>query len=66
MPKMDMAAVWVTLSEAEATDLLRSLLEWADEMDEAGASPAGWHTHLTDGDGRELTIAIGEGEPHQH
>ena len=66
MPKMDTRTVWVTLSEAEATELLRALLEWADELDEAGASPAGWHTHLADRDGRELTLAIGEAEPHQH
>lgn len=61
-----METVWVTLSESEATDLLRALLEWADAVDEDGASPDGWHTHITDDGGRELTIAIGEAPPHTH
>lgn len=66
MPKMDrgptdgppgepLSTVWVTLSQSEANDLLASLQAWSEEPDETAA---GWHTHVTDPDGNELTIAI--------
>jgi hypothetical protein len=50
---------WVTLSEEEAVQLLASLNEWNLERDE-GVDVAGWHTHITDADGNELTIAVGD------
>ena len=45
----------------EAQQLLDALNVWAEELD-AGEPDPGWHTHLTDADGNELTIAIGPGE----
>jgi hypothetical protein len=68
MPKMDagptdgppstpLSTVWVTLTATEAADLLDSLRVWADECDQGMIDP-GWHAHITDADGNELTVAI--------
>lgn len=65
MPKMDrgptdgppgesLSTVWITLSESEARELLASLQVWSEEDNLA----PGWHTHVTDSDGNELTIEI--------
>jgi hypothetical protein len=45
----------VTLTEGEAQELLAALREWSDEHRHGGD---GWHTHVIDSDGNELTIAI--------
>jgi len=66
MPKMDsgptdgppgtpLSTVWVTLTAEEAEGLLAALREWAAEPEGEGD---GWHTHITDSDGNELTIAV--------
>jgi hypothetical protein len=71
MPKMDSAhsdgspgdplsTVWVTLTADEAVDLLDSLRVWADERAEGIAD--GWHTHITDSDGNELTVAVDQSD----
>jgi hypothetical protein len=65
MPKMDsgptdgpvgdsLRTVWVTLTEDEARALLAALQVWSEES----AATDGWHTHVTDSDGNELTVAI--------
>ena len=46
---------WVSLTADEAQELLDPLREWESEK----ADPAaGWHTHIRDGDGNELTIEL--------
>lgn len=48
---------WVTLTHAEATELLATLRYWAEERAE-GLPDVGWHEHFTDSDQNELTIEI--------
>ena len=48
---------WVELTRAEARDLLESLQAWEDE-DRDGVLDPGWHTHVADEDGNELTVGI--------
>ena len=60
-PGRPLKSAWVTLTIEEAQQLLDALNVWAEELD-AGEPDPGWHTHLTDADGNELTIAIGPGE----
>jgi hypothetical protein len=66
MPKMDSAptdgspgeslpTVWVTHTKTEAWELLGALQEWSREARDA---TVGWHTHVADADGNELTVAI--------
>jgi hypothetical protein len=68
MPKMDagqtdgprgktLSTVWVTLTPDEAADLLDALREWAEER-EAGQADSGWHAHIADAEGNELTLGI--------
>jgi hypothetical protein len=68
MPKMDagptdgppgasLPTVWVRLTTSEAADLLDALRVWAEERDQGIVDP-GWHAHITDADGNELTVAI--------
>jgi cobyrinic acid a,c-diamide synthase len=65
MPKMDdgptdgppgreLRSVSVHLTPAEAQDLLESLVGRAEE----DYPDPGWHTHITDDEGRELTIWV--------
>jgi hypothetical protein len=49
--------VWVTVSVAEARELLQSLVVWDEEV-EAGRLDPEWHMHISDSDGTELTIAV--------
>lgn len=56
-PGRDLQTVTVELSADEAYELLESLKVWAEEVAESNVDP-GWHTHVADGDGRELTVAI--------
>jgi hypothetical protein len=56
-PGETLKSVTVQLSPEEAYELLESLRVWAEEI-EAGQPDEGWHAHITDGDGNELTIAI--------
>jgi len=46
----------VSLTADEAQELLDALREW--ESEKADPPAAGWHTHIRDGDGNELTIEI--------
>jgi hypothetical protein len=68
MPKMDdgptdgppgraLETVSVELSADEAYELLESLKVWAEEVAQGQRDP-GWHTHIADTGGRELTVAI--------
>lgn len=52
----------VNLTAAEAMELLESLSYWAEES-KAGRPSLAWHTHIADGDGNELTIAISVDDP---
>jgi hypothetical protein len=63
-PGNELRAASVELSAEEAYELLESLKVWAEEVEE-GQSDPGWHTHITDDVGRELTISIrlGHGDP---
>lgn len=56
-PGRRLSAAWVTLTAGEARELLAALQSWAEEVD-AGQPDPGWHTHLTDVEGNELTIAV--------
>ena len=49
---------FVSLTIEEAEELLEALRLWREE----GVQDPGWHTHLTDADGNELTIAIAPAE----
>jgi hypothetical protein len=56
-----LASVWVNLTPDEAIELLHALLDWAEEVD-AGEADPGWHTHIADSQGRELTVAVAQDE----
>lgn len=69
MPKIDdgsaergpghpLKSAWVTLSPAEAHELQVALALWSEDV-AAGESDPKWHTHITDAEGNELTIAVG-------
>jgi hypothetical protein len=49
------------LTVEEARELLAALNVSAEDL-AAGELVPGWHTHLSDADGNELTIAIGPAE----
>jgi hypothetical protein len=50
--------VWVTLTEAEAREILEALTFWAEERE--GFTSPGWHMHVTDDAQNELTLAISQ------
>jgi hypothetical protein len=56
-PGRELRTAWVELSNDEAYELLESLKAWAEEVESGDLSP-GWHTHITDAGGRELTVSI--------
>lgn len=67
MPRMDdgptdgptgneLRTAWIELTEEEAKDLLEALQVWAEEVHDNAPDP-GWHTHVADDEGRELTIS---------
>ena len=60
-PGRPLKSAWVTLSLEEAEELLAALEVWAEELATGELDPE-WHTHLSDADGNELTIAIAPGE----
>jgi hypothetical protein len=60
-PGRNLKTVWVTLTEEEAQDLLESLKDREAQVSDGSIRP-GWHTHVTDDDGNELTLAVGESE----
>jgi cobyrinic acid a,c-diamide synthase len=53
-PGRDLRTVSVELTPAEAQELLESLAVRAEE----DYPDPGWHHHITDDDGRELTIWV--------
>lgn len=61
-PGKQLKTAWVHLTVEEAVELLESLKAWEEWAHETGSPEPGWHTHLTDDDGNELTIAVGEPE----
>jgi hypothetical protein len=50
-------SVWATLTVEEAQELLETLTLWAQDLAAAEPDLQG-HTHVSDADGNELTIAI--------
>ena len=48
---------WVTLSAEEAEDLLEALTVWRDGVN-VGLLTDGWHAHVTDAHGNELTVEV--------
>jgi hypothetical protein len=60
-PGKQLKTAWVHFSVEEAYLVLESLKVWAEEIEE-GLAMRGWHMHVTDDDGNELTIAVGEPE----
>jgi uncharacterized protein YndB with AHSA1/START domain len=58
-PGRPLSRVWATLTKSEAIELLEHLSNWHRE-DAAGELAEGWHMHLTDPDGHELTIEVGQ------
>jgi antirestriction protein ArdC len=56
-PGNELQTAWVELSTGEAYELLESLKMWAEEVQEGHPDP-GWHTHVSDSSGRELTVSI--------
>jgi hypothetical protein len=57
-----LTSAWVTLSVVEAHELLGSLRVWAEDVAEGRIDP-GWHTHVTDSEGNELTISVAPDGP---
>ena len=63
MPRMEgeqnepIKGVWVYLSDKEAMDLWLALDDYMSEP-----TRPGWHCHVTDSDGNELTVEVGEPE----
>jgi hypothetical protein len=56
-PGRTLKTATVVLTEAEARELLLALRAWAEEVAEGDVDP-GWHTHVLDDDGNELTVGI--------
>lgn len=56
-PGRQLRTAWVTLSREEGLELYEALQTWFEETRAEGSEP-GWHTHITDAEGYELTIAI--------
>jgi len=56
-PGRRLKSAWVTLTVDEARELLEALRFWDEEVAE-GAQDPGWHTHIEDADGNELTVAV--------
>lgn len=54
-PGKSLAGVWVYLSRDEAVQLWDAMNAWTQEPGETG-----WHTHIADSRGNELTVAVGE------
>jgi hypothetical protein len=47
--------VWVYLSDQEAVEVVQAISEYLSEP-----QAPGWHFHVTDADGNQLSIGIGE------
>jgi hypothetical protein len=56
-PGKQLKSAWVTLTTDEARELFLALAAWDEEVSEGQTDP-GWHTHITDADGNELTVAV--------
>jgi hypothetical protein len=59
-PGRTIKSAWIALTRSEARELLEALTFWAEEVSD-GVEDPGWHTHIADQDGHELTIAIDAG-----
>jgi hypothetical protein len=57
-PGRQLKTAWITLNLEEAHELYEALSLWAEDA-AAGDPDPQWHTHITDENGNELTIAIG-------
>lgn len=56
-PGRPLRSAWVTMSPDEAVALFEALGSWVESA-RAGTADSGWHTHVVDDDGNELTLAI--------
>jgi hypothetical protein len=56
-PGKPLPRVSIQLSRNEAFELLKSLRAWAAEIGQ-GHLDQGWHTHIADTNGSELTISV--------
>jgi hypothetical protein len=56
-PGRPLKSAWATLSVQEAQELLDALKLWSEDLAADEPDPQ-WHTHISDVDGNELTIAI--------
>ena len=64
-PGRQLKSAWVTLTTDEARELLTALAFWDEDALQGEADPD-WHTHITDADGNELTVAIGPAAESAH
>lgn len=53
----DLGIALAVLTQTEARELCQSLQYYFEDAEQSGADP-GWHCHVGDGEGHELTIAI--------
>jgi hypothetical protein len=58
-PGTELREVWVYLSDEEAEELRLALAARANEDE---PRQPGWHTHILDSEGREVTIAVGDSD----
>jgi hypothetical protein len=56
-PGRPLKSAWATLSVQEAQGLLDALKDWSEDL-AAAELDTQWHTHISDANGNELTIAI--------
>jgi hypothetical protein len=56
-PGRTLKSAWASLSVQEARELLDALRRWSEELAADELDPQ-WHTHISDVNGNELTIAI--------
>jgi hypothetical protein len=54
-PGQTLKEVWVHLTDAEAVEVVKALNEYLGEP-----TPPGWHFHIRDSDGNELSVGVGE------
>ena len=54
-PGKQIKEVWAYLSDAEALELAEALNEYLSEP-----QAPGWHCHIADSDGNELSVGVGE------
>jgi len=56
-PGRQLREIWVYLSDKEALDLREAFDDYLSEP-----TAPGWHCHITDSDGNELSVGVGEAD----